>query len=511
MKTKFIYIFWAVVLFLVGIALLPGIFDLKKLSTENWVVIEIGAALAFVITYFLDGNKKWGWLLPAFISAGMAIDLSKELTTLFHTQPNGVPIMIGIALWFFVGFLIDRKRWWLLIPAYGLIIAAVETAVNTMIAPSVLYGENISTLILVYSSGAGIMLLLALPFFAVYILSKKSWWALIPAGILTSIAVMLTMQVLSSENQNALTGVYIGVLFLGLATTSGILWLRRKTQPTRWAIFPAAGLFVVAILAFIFGNGWNTLSDQTKAIFFAVASAGCFVSYFVHGLRKWGWLFPALICAAFAALMWMSINNKDDSPMMIVLILLGVAIPFYVGFIVDRKHWGLLIPAVSATLFVILLLVDEIGLGTDAWILILFALPFFFVYFFSNKNWWAFIPAGILASFGLVNLLEYLIPHQEYFSLPGTLSWDVFIPILFLGFAATFGVLWLRRNTLPTGWTGYPAVGFLTLAVLSFVLREKFQEYWLSTIMLVIACLLVLAVALRKVPVAGSQTPEIKA
>jgi hypothetical protein len=37
------------------------------------------------------------------------------------------------------------------------------------------------------------------------------------------------------------------------------------------------------------------------------------------------------------------------------------------------------------------------------------------------------------------------------------------------------------------------------------------QEYWLSTMMLVIAGLLVLAVATKKVPAAGSQAPEVKA
>ena len=91
MKSKFIYIFWAIVIFLAGIALLPGIFDLKTLSTANWILIEIGAALAFTITYFLDGTKKWGWLLPAFICAGMAIDLSKELTSIFHTSQMECP------------------------------------------------------------------------------------------------------------------------------------------------------------------------------------------------------------------------------------------------------------------------------------------------------------------------------------------------------------------------------------------------------------------------------------
>lgn len=115
MKSKFIYIFWAIVIFLVGITILPGIFDLKTLSTANWILIEVGAALGFALTYFLDGTKKWGWLLPAFIFAGMAIDLSKEVTSKFHNQPNGVPIILGIALWFFVGFLVNRKYWWLLI------------------------------------------------------------------------------------------------------------------------------------------------------------------------------------------------------------------------------------------------------------------------------------------------------------------------------------------------------------------------------------------------------------
>ena len=141
----------------------------------------------------------------------------------------------------------------------------------------------------------------------------------------------------------------------------------------------------------------------------------------------------------------------------------------------------------------------------------LFALPFFVVYVLSKKHWWAIIPAGILTSFAVVNGLEYLIPHEEYATLPGTLSWDVLIPVLFLGFAATFGVLWLRRKTQPTEWSGYPAVGFLALACLSFVLGERFQEYWLSIMMMVIAGMLVLALFTRKIPAAGPPTPEIKA
>jgi hypothetical protein len=510
MKGKFVYVFWAIVFFLVGISLLVGIIDLKQLSTENWVLIETGAALAFAITYFLDGTKKWGWLLPACICAGMAIDLSKELVSIFHTGPNGVPIIIGIALWFFVGFLINRKYWWLLIPAYGLIIAAVETAVNTMIEPSILYGENSSTLVLAYSSGAGIMLMLALPLFVVYFVSKKSWWALIPAGALTSIALVTALQFISHGTQDSLFGVFTGVLLLGFSLTFAILWLRRGTQPTQWAVYPFAVFFILAILSFINGNAWNAVSDLTKIIGFAVAGTVCFIAYLLHGLRKWGWLFPALGCAAIAITIHMSSNGMDDSPLMGLPILISLAAPFYVGFFLNRKQWGLVIPAVILTMVTAILLIADSSMQ-DIGVFIIFSLPCFILYFVSKKSWWALIPAGIFATLGLVTVIETLFPHVEYPAPRGTLSWDVYIWVVFLGFAATFGVLWLRRKAQPTEWTGYPAVGFLVLAIASFILGEHFQEYWLSTIMLVIAGMLVLALFTRKVPAVGQQTPEIKA
>src|SRR4030042_4407893 len=173
MKGKIIYIFWGIVFLLAGVGLLVGIIDLKQLSQQDKVLYLSASALAFIITYFLDGTKKWGWLLPAFVSAGLVVDLSSELNHTFLSQPNGVPIMVGVALWFFIGYLIDHTRWGLLIPAYVLIIAAIETAVNTLVIPSILHGENNMSFLSVYASGAGIMFLLALPFFVAYFVSKK--------------------------------------------------------------------------------------------------------------------------------------------------------------------------------------------------------------------------------------------------------------------------------------------------------------------------------------------------
>ena len=292
MKEKIIYIFWGVVFLLAGVGLLTGTIDFQEFTDQTWFILEIVASAAFVVTYFLAGTKKWGWLLPAFVLAGMAVDLSSELYHTFLSQPNGVPIMIGIAMWFLIGFLIDRRRWGLLIPAYILIIAAVETAVNTLVVPSILHGENNVSFLLAFSSGAGIMFMLALPFFIVYFISKKSWWALIPAGSLTSLGLAIALNFLIQDNQNTNVGLFTGVLLLGLAITFGILWLGHKSQPTDWAKYPAAGLLVLSILAFILGDGWNTLSDQTKAI--AFASCQCRLLCLLPGERieKVGLAFP---------------------------------------------------------------------------------------------------------------------------------------------------------------------------------------------------------------------------
>jgi hypothetical protein len=141
----------------------------------------------------------------------------------------------------------------------------------------------------------------------------------------------------------------------------------------------------------------------------------------------------------------------------------------------------------------------------------MFALPFFVVYFLSKKSWWAIIPAGVFTTIGLVSLLDVLIPHQEYARLPNTMSWGVYTWVLFLGFAATFGVPWLRHKTEHTDWAKYPALGFLALAVLFLVLGERFQEFWLASVMFVVGGLFLLAILDKKVLTINQRTPEIKA
>jgi hypothetical protein len=47
------------------------------------------------------------------------------------------------------------------------------------------------------------------------------------------------------------------VLFLGMAITFGLLWHLRLSQPTGWAKYPAIGLFVTSLSAFLMGRSFE--------------------------------------------------------------------------------------------------------------------------------------------------------------------------------------------------------------------------------------------------------------
>jgi hypothetical protein len=126
------------------------------------------------------------------------------------------------------------------------------------------------------------------------------------------------------------------------------------------------------------------------------------------------------------------------------------------------------------------------------------------------KNWWAIIPAGVFASLGSVVVLVNLIPREDYPRLPNTLSWGVYTWVLFLGFSATFGVLWLLHKSQPTGWAIYPAIGLLALAMATFILGSHFQEVWLVTMLSVAVGTLILALLTRKRLPASQQVPHLK-
>jgi hypothetical protein len=173
----------------------------------------------------LSSRIVWGVLLIA----GGLIFLLQNLQIITFGE------LIWALLFAFGGFIFlsvyagNRAHWWALIPGFLLLGIAANMAMGRL-APQ-----------LSGTVGGGIFLgSLSLAFWGIYLTDRENWWAVIPGGVL------LTLAVVSSISDTFLnTG---AIFFLGLAATFGILAVLPTPQGTmRWALIPAGILLLIAI------------------------------------------------------------------------------------------------------------------------------------------------------------------------------------------------------------------------------------------------------------------------
>lgn len=130
----------------------------------------------------------------------------------------------------------NRQHWWALIPGVSLLGIGITLALDYFFPA--FSDQNLT--------GAFIIGGFAVSFYFVYIVNMAHWWAIIPAGILTTIAAV----VLTASNSSGLAAG--GIFFFGLGATFALVAL----LPTpgghmRWAWIPAGilGIFGLLILA----------------------------------------------------------------------------------------------------------------------------------------------------------------------------------------------------------------------------------------------------------------------
>jgi hypothetical protein len=131
---------------------------------------------------------------------------------------------------FLVVYLGREEDWWAVIPGMALL------GIGVLIGLSVI---GLADAI----GGAVFLGSLSLAFWLVYLRRRDNWWAVIPGGVLATLAVVAGLEQVIPWAE---TG---GIFFMGLALTFGLVYLLPTPHgQMTWALIPAAVLFVLGLI-----------------------------------------------------------------------------------------------------------------------------------------------------------------------------------------------------------------------------------------------------------------------
>jgi len=198
----------------------------------------------------------WGLLL---VAAGVIFLLNSMGTITIGEYQWAIILGIG-GLAFLSVFLADRQQWWALFPSFGLLIGA-----------SVIFVENAFPGLPGEIGGVIALGGIGLAFLLIFVSNIKNWWALIPAGVLLSLAAMLYLGFESG-----------GIFLIGLGLTFAVLgFVPTEHGRMRWAFIPAIvliliGIFVTLAVYDLFAILWPL----------ALIGGGFLIIYFVIRTRR---------------------------------------------------------------------------------------------------------------------------------------------------------------------------------------------------------------------------------
>jgi signal transduction histidine kinase len=142
-----------------------------------------------------------------------------------------------LGLIFLFTFITDRRQWWALIPG------CILLGVTLMIVNE--QNEFIPT----QQAGALFLFSIGLPFLLIYLIDRRMWWALIPGGVLTVIALMTF-----ASGGNFSGQVIAAMMLFGLAAVFALVRFATRSSPYMgWATWVAIILAVIGALLLITG------------------------------------------------------------------------------------------------------------------------------------------------------------------------------------------------------------------------------------------------------------------
>jgi hypothetical protein len=246
----------------------------------------IGLLIPFAVAYFMDRKSNWWALIPGGVMLFLAL-----VTLLVDSTPNdewiGALFLFLIALGFFVAYLNNRAtHWWALIPAgvtfvLALIVILSSTVQGEWIGSLFLFAVGLSFVVVYLNNrtrqwallvayilfvlsiapamasfsgdtaayfGSVFLLAIAVPFFVVYFRSEQqNWWAIIPAGVMTTLAVITTLAIAGWIRDAESGGQSNAILMSGLAITFAVIWLRHAKPWAKIVTIVLAALAVVSV------------------------------------------------------------------------------------------------------------------------------------------------------------------------------------------------------------------------------------------------------------------------
>jgi len=283
-------LFWGLLLIIGGgVALAQQFGYMDQLPESVWMWVFALISLVALISYLTSGLKEWGWLFPAGIFGGLAVTVAMA-TNNVDSAAVGSPLFFGLLIPFAAAYLTDRTRnWWALIPGGVMLFLALTTlladsAGGEWIGSMFLFLIGLSFLVVylnnrtrtwallvayilgvlsiapAMSSGGGdtaayfgsvFLFAIALPFFVIYFRSAENWWAIIPAGVMTTLSIIAGLAIaglIRNENQGGYANAF---LMFGLAITFAVVWLRHAKE---WAKVVTIVLTALAVASVFFAS-----------------------------------------------------------------------------------------------------------------------------------------------------------------------------------------------------------------------------------------------------------------
>jgi hypothetical protein len=245
-------------------------------------------SLAAVVEYALSGWRQWGWLFPAGVFGGLALVITLAVNDV-DSAAVASPLFFGLLIPFIAAYLTDRTRnWWALIPGGVMLFLAftlliVDSAGGEWVGVMLMLMFALAFLVVYLTDrartwallvayifgvislapmlaaigdtagyfGSVLMFAIALPFFIVYFRSPDNWWAIIPAGALSTVGVVVALAIAGVINDSTSAGYVNAFLMAGLAATFAVLWLRHHRD---WARIVTVILAILSVASvFFFG------------------------------------------------------------------------------------------------------------------------------------------------------------------------------------------------------------------------------------------------------------------